>query len=310
MKPVFLKSSQLDFQKWDQRVDQFGDDTFQCYSWYLNAVCNNWNALVMGDYEYILPLPTKTKGFFKILYQPFFTRQLKLIGPAEPDQGLLNDFLAAIPSNYVQRALALPLVQEFQIDNYQNHHYLYQRLWMHKPVQEIRNGYSENYRRILKKFNIENIEFRNVKPELITNLFASETATKIEAIKSSDLTHLNQLFHNCLKEGKGLSMAAYARDGELLSAAFYFIHHRTVYYLKGSSTEAGKKNSAMVALMDHVISLYSETHQLFDFGGSRIPSIATFFRKFGAEDHYYSFIQRNQPFLIHLSKRLYHKLSN
>ena len=51
-----------------------------CYSWYLDAVSDNWGALVMGDYEFIMPIPYTVKKNQSILYQPFFSQQLNVLG--------------------------------------------------------------------------------------------------------------------------------------------------------------------------------------------------------------------------------------
>ncbi|MES2630183.1 MAG: hypothetical protein V4616_14565 [Bacteroidota bacterium] len=81
-----------------------------------------------------------------------------------------------------------------------------------------------------------------------------------------------------------------------------------VFYLKGASTANGRSSGAMYGLLHHVISTYSGKPGTFDFGGSRIPSISAFFKRFGATDRHYTFIEKDQSFFLTLGKKLYHQL--
>ncbi len=309
MRPVFLKPSQIDRKRWDHLVSTSGNGNFYCHSWYLDAICKEWNALVLGDYDYILPIPTKSKGFFKILYQPFFSRQLDIIGPEPANETLLKLFLDALPKNYGQVMIGLSELNDISISGYTTAIHPYQELSLEHSLENLRSAYSENASRIIKKLNSAGIVYKDVPNETMVKLFTDETAGKIEHMKSADLTTLQRLTDSCSAAGFGRSIGAFSLDGELLAAGYFIIYPGVICYLKGASTENGKKNGAMYGIMDQVIAQYSTTHGRFDFGGSKIPSIAAFFRKFGATDRYYTFLQKDQPFLIHLSKQLYHKLS-
>ncbi len=309
MKPVFLKASQIDKIRWDRTVEQSGTGNFYALSWYLDTVCPEWNALILGDYDYIMPLPTKRKGFFKILYQPFFSRQHGILGRNQPDFLTLAVFLNALPKSYKQVMFGTQQIESVEIEGYSISNYQYQELELGRDLNEIKAGYSENASRILKKLEKSHIRYKEIKPEEVVKLFASETAGKMDYIRPKDLKTLQNIMQRCLKLKMGLSFGAFDENQQLLAAGFFVQFQNRICYLKGSSNEAGKKNGAMYGIMNEVISTFHTTFDVLDFGGSRIPSIAGFFKKFGAIDHYYSFVQKNPSFLINLGKRLYHKLS-
>ena len=57
----WLRSGSIDRQKWDQCIDRAGNGRIYGYSWYLDIMSNNWDALVLGDYQLIMPLPWRKK---------------------------------------------------------------------------------------------------------------------------------------------------------------------------------------------------------------------------------------------------------
>ena len=52
----FLKRDKIDEQKWNNAVEQSLNSLPYAYSWYLDSVAENWAALVLGDYQTIMPL--------------------------------------------------------------------------------------------------------------------------------------------------------------------------------------------------------------------------------------------------------------
>ena len=64
------------------------------FSWYLNVVCDDWDALVYNDYEAVFPLPKRKKWGIDYIYQPFFCQQLGVFSQKEV---AIESFLNCIP---------------------------------------------------------------------------------------------------------------------------------------------------------------------------------------------------------------------
>ena len=60
------------------------------------AMVKHWDALVMNDYEAVMPLPHRKKLSIHYLYQPFLTPVLGVFGKNISEQ-LVCNFLEAIP---------------------------------------------------------------------------------------------------------------------------------------------------------------------------------------------------------------------
>jgi len=61
---------------------------------YLDAVCYDWDALIYGDYEVVMPIPHSIFMLFVRRYDiPLFIQQLGIIGLKENQGDLKNEFI-------------------------------------------------------------------------------------------------------------------------------------------------------------------------------------------------------------------------
>ena len=66
----YLTNEQIDKIKWDACIDTASNGLVYAYSFYLDSMAKNWDALVLGDYEAVMPLTWNKKYGFYYLYQP------------------------------------------------------------------------------------------------------------------------------------------------------------------------------------------------------------------------------------------------
>ncbi|MGZ8544622.1 MAG: hypothetical protein ACXWV0_04965, partial [Flavisolibacter sp.] len=84
----YLEQSAINRTLWDQCIDKAGNGLVYAYSWYLDRMADHWDALVLNDYEMVMPLPCRRKYGFYYLYQPFLTAQLGLFGNDVTEEAL------------------------------------------------------------------------------------------------------------------------------------------------------------------------------------------------------------------------------
>jgi len=75
-----LSSSEIDKGKWDWIVNNTNNGYIYAQSGFLDQLADDWSALIVGDYETILPIPFRKKWGIAYAYTPPFTQQLGLIG--------------------------------------------------------------------------------------------------------------------------------------------------------------------------------------------------------------------------------------
>ena len=76
----YLTHNQIDTLRWDECVTHSPDGLVYAWSWYLNVVHQNWEALVEDDYEAVMPLCGGKKFGINYLFQPFFTQKFGVFG--------------------------------------------------------------------------------------------------------------------------------------------------------------------------------------------------------------------------------------
>ncbi len=76
----YLTNKQIDKQKWNTCIDNADNGLVYVYSFYLDHMAKYWDALVLNDYEAVMPLTWNKKYAVHYLFQPFLTAQLGLFG--------------------------------------------------------------------------------------------------------------------------------------------------------------------------------------------------------------------------------------
>src|SRR4029077_14289393 len=94
-----ITRDKVDVVKWNDCIDSAPSGLIYGYSFYLDHMAQQWDALVLNDYEAVMPLTWNKKYGISYLYQPFLTAQLGLFGKTI-SKGLLETFLNNIPSKF------------------------------------------------------------------------------------------------------------------------------------------------------------------------------------------------------------------
>jgi hypothetical protein len=84
-----------------------------------------------------------------------------------------------------------------------------------------------------------------------------------------------------LAHGHRTILGAFDKEGQL-DAAIYLVHDpSTVYLLAIGSESAHRSNGSIPFLIWNGVQRFSQSHHIFDFEGSMIKGIESFFRSFG-----------------------------
>jgi hypothetical protein len=95
----YITQQNIDKEKWDACIDLAPNGLIYAYSFYLNKMAKHWDALVLNDYETVMPLTWNKKYGFSYLYQPAFTASLGVFGKNIMPE-IVKKFLDAIPTKY------------------------------------------------------------------------------------------------------------------------------------------------------------------------------------------------------------------
>src|SRR6201996_2749611 len=92
----YLPHDDIDVARWDHCIENAANSLIYGFHFYLDHMAaGQWDALVLGDYEAVMPLTWRSKYGIRYLYQPPYTQQAGIfaIQPLAPH--LIEAFLQA-----------------------------------------------------------------------------------------------------------------------------------------------------------------------------------------------------------------------
>jgi hypothetical protein len=283
----YLKHADIDKEKWDKCIADSANSLIYAYSYYLDIMSKNWDALVLNDYEAVMPLTWNKKFGISYLRQPHFTQQLGIFGNILFEKNVTELFInkalqifpfAEINLNYANQYkngetkkcnLILPLNYAFDeiekifrkdfVNKIRNNNLIYQ------PTEEIEKAIQVFRKNYDHKVHISSNSYQ--KWLQVSNLLKMKEQLLVRKVNSA--------------------------NGELLSIAMFLKDNRRIYYFLSATLPAGRNRQSHYFLLYHLIKEFSGQNLTFDFQGSAIPSIKSFFLKFGAIEEPYPFVKIN-----------------
>lgn len=299
----YLKHEEIDQVLWDRCLEQCSNGLVYGFSWYLNIVSPGWEALVLGDYEAIMPLTWNKKFSFYYIRQPFFTQQLGVFYKTPLSQESLSEFLLAIPAKFKYIEIHLNSSNKLSDD-----HLLVSKrknfvLDLNRPYAKIQKGYHSQAKRNLKAAKKAAIELGKVGFSEVVTFYKKHKAHSTLGVKESDYQMLLQVLEKAEDNHKLFCRGVFDVSGELLAAGAFLEYKNRVIFLLGNGSSKGRDLGAMTFMMEGVIQQFVGTDKVLDFEGSEIDGIARFFKSFGAEKtHYFKFKRNTLPWLLRIIK--------
>jgi hypothetical protein len=290
----YIKNKNIDKTYWDATISDSINSLMYARSWFLDIVSPGWEALMDGEYAFVMPLPVKQKFFIHYLIQPRFTQQLGVFSRKSITSEHVDKFIENIPSKFIWRDFNLNTANVsskpgpfLKRNNFE--------LELNKTYEEIIKKYNENTRRnLLKAKNHNNrIHYPHVADDFLKGY---EKFSKIKPHPVA-LSQLKMIIHESLNHNLSKVVTVIDSKDQMIAGAFFLVDKHRIIYLTSFSSEKAKEQSAMFMLVDAMIREFANQSYIFDFEGSMIPGIARFFEGFGASmityfRYQYPFIRR------------------
>ncbi len=302
----YVKAADIDKQKWDDCIRLSVNRLIYAESAYLDHMASNWDALVLNDYEAVMPLTWKQKWRIKYLYQPPFIQQGGIFSLKNIDTETTRSFIEAASGKFK--------FAEFTI-NYQY------ELIPEKGLQvKLRNNFilplGQGYKKIFQNYNsyIKQRLSRLAKFELqykpgddITGtikLYRKLYGERMDSVRNKDYQQFENLCKYFNADNRVLIRHVYNNDGkELLAMILLLKDEKRLYNIISCILPKGKKLLANYFLYDQVIREFAEEKLILDFEGSDIPGVSYFYNKFAALNQQYAFVKFNKlPLPVKLIK--------
>lgn len=296
---TYLPNREIDKKKWDACIDRVPNGLIYGYSVYLDVVCTSWDALVLNDYEAVMPLPFRKKWGIRYLYHPFLTAQLGLFG-SNFTGALLQQFLETIPSFFRYWDYPLNRDNVFPLSSFPLYTRMNYVLPLHKDYEELRAAYHQNTKRNCQKAAQKGCYFKQgINAKEVIHLAAQ---TKLYSLP--DLARAEQLYEILFHQQRSAAYGVFGPTGQLLSSCLFFFSHQRAYYILVGNHPDSRRWGASHLLIDRFINEQAGQPLLLDFEGSDIEGLAHFYRGFGAKEEKYTAIRYNRlPLLVKWMKK-------
>ena len=278
-----VKHEKIDYLLWDKTIANSQNSMIYAFSWFLDCVSPQWEALISENYEFVMPLPVKTKFGLKYIVQPFLTQQLGVFSSMQITELIVFDFIRSIPylsyemnlneKNYVSSSISLPNLML-------NLNVTYENLVKKIAVNTLRNiRKAENYR-LKMNWELNYVDF--------LQFFFEQT----QRYDLPDKNITKRLVLAAIEQKKIQLLGVKSVEGKLLAVLGLFTSGNKLIYLLPSSSTKGKEVSAMFFMVNAIIKKYAGTNTILDFEGSKIDGVARFYKGFGAKPTSYYLIKR------------------
>jgi Acetyltransferase (GNAT) domain len=300
MEIKYLTNDTINKQKWDACITNAGNSLLYAYSFYLDTMAKNWDAIILNDYEAVMPLTWNKKYGIRYLYQPPFTQQLGVFSKQPIAENILQSFLEIIKSKF---QFAEIFINTDNISPKVRAH-TNCTLSLNVPYQNIWSAYTNDLLKNLKhaeKFSLAYSISEDYNEAV--DVYIKEYAARMPHVKERDYTSFKELCSILFKKNMLIIRKVLSASNELLAIALLLKDEKRLYNVLSTVTPAGRKAAANHFLFDRLIKEFAGKINVLDFEGSDIAGIASFYENFGAINEQYYFLRYNNlPWPLHYLK--------
>ena len=306
MRIRYFKNNEINYYRWDRCIKNSFNSLIYGYSWYLNTVCQNWDALIEGDYETVMPLPIVRKLGFKGIKTPNFIGSLGIFSSKLISNEKIESFFDAIPYKIGFINLNINKFNRLNRTRQKVTEKSQYELDLVKPYNKISQQYDPVLKEQLEKAKRFKLSFlKSISPNELLNLVKTQSKISLNPqIEQDNLKLLRILISTSLRYQFGELFGVYDAFNNLSTAAFFVWSENRAILLYSATTLEGFHENGFHFLIDNFIHLYSGKFVtlIFDYIGS--AAIAETYKQFGAiESQYQNIIINRYPILSSMLNR-------
>jgi len=286
----YLRRDEVDTVKWDQCIDKAPNGLIYAFSFYLDHMAPGWSALVLDDYEAVMPLPWRRKWGIKYLYRPAFVQQLGIFSNATLTSEIENSFLTVLPHHFQFAEQFLNYAHGG--DTRRPHSNFI--LPLQASYEQLQQNYKDDLVKNLKRaarFSLVYSAAKDYKKTLLA--FAELYGHRMPHVTDADYKNWEKIF-SFLDEQNRVIVRTVSENEQVLSSALLMRNKERLYLMVSVTGDKGRSTGANHFLIDRLIAEYAQSGLILDFEGSDLAGVAHFYKNFGSIDQPYSFYRFNK----------------
>ena len=281
-----LNYQEIDFEKYQHCIDTSVQRNLYVYKEILDELCEEWELLVWGNYEYVMPVPLKKKYGLRFVLMPLFCQQLGVFGKSK-DKEIEQLFLSFLSGNYRVFSYNFNHHNSFTEDLKLKKNYFIEAM----EYSGLRKNYFKGRKSTVKTaqyLNFERVSLKEVVDFITNNYKGLEKKTDMQKF-------LDYLYF--LEKKEILLIFGAFKEKQLISLAILISQNNSFALLGLVNDENYRLDNGASFLIDRILkeNIHEKT---FDFMGGTIRGIEVFFKSFGSSLQEYPVIEKSRKDLL------------
>jgi hypothetical protein len=299
----YTRRKDIDSLKWEECLKAAPNALLYAETFYLDFLSKQWDALVLNDYEAVMPLTWNRKYGFYYLYQPFFCPSLGVFGKNVTAE-TVKLFLDNIPRRFRLWDIYLNKGNVFNVPGYDIYRRRNYVLPFEKSYEQLYAGFDAKHKVSIRKAVSSGCYSRkNISIQLVIQL-AQEESNKDSPISDLDYERFANLYKWLDERKCAITIGIYNSQDDLVSSGAFFFWNKRAYFALEGNARKGRSIGASHFLVNEFVREYAGQFKEFDCEGSDIDGIARFLRRFGSVEEHYAAIKVNKlPPLVRFFKK-------
>ena len=294
----FIPYEEIDKTRWDNAIRSSSNSLIYAESNYLDAMADRWDALILDEYQLLMPICSREKFGIRYIYQPAFIQQLGIFGQDQNISAYTHSFLEAIPGTYRLVETTLNAVNGAQ-DWPQGWQVQYRTNFLrslNNGYRTTRQGYDAYLRQRVNRAGRQGLEYRDSRDiGFAIQAYRDLYRLRIPDFSDRDYTQFGLLCGLLQESGRLIIRQAVDKtNGEVYALILLLKDDIRLYNMISCIWPEGKKKGANYFLFDQIIREFSGNPVSLDFEGSDVPGIAYFYEKFSDNKELYPFVRLNR----------------
>ena len=276
-----VKRKDIDLEKYTSCLAKSVNYMIYAEFWYLDVLTNEqWDCIVLNDYEAIMPLPFQKKLGIKIITQPIYCQQLGVFYLLKFPKDKFLEFQKILQNNIVRYyCFNEQNILDFEIENSAKLNQILSLSFDYESyISKIRKNRKQEIRKgLTEQFCIKESETNRAFIELLKEEY--------QEIKNNlSLEKLELLVNEIQKRNLGKTVSVYENE-KIVASSFYIISGNRLIQLCNAKKN-GHSINFNTFIVDFVIKNNLNQNLILDFEGSSLKGVNEFNSSFRAENRY------------------------
>lgn len=298
----YLSNHDIDKDAWDRCIAGSFNGSLCAYSWFLDLICENWDALVEGRYESVMPLATKKFLGKKIICLPYFSTGFGIFSGIPVNQAKTRAFIDAIPPHFNYYRIMLNKYNPVDIINFNSVVHLRYELDLIKPYHKLAADIAPDMQRKLNLAVAHGLFYSaGLSPNDMIRFITDKNIQVPQELYQNDYRLLRTVVAALIRYKSGELFGVYDRHNELSSVSLLAWTRNQVHLIFQVIAPDNIRDYPHLFLIDRIMDKYAETNTTLLLETSGIPFSPALYRDFGArETRCHEIVHNKLPFPINM----------